>query len=146
MYNSLLSSMIHVFFCIAKPAMFQSYLSNNSVEILTHSSSFQIRILVNKPFNFFSLRFNGAEVAYMSTQLMVAGTPGRSLFLIVLINLFVAVSSLKISQISDNLLMKFAIVAMNIDNSWMAIAVFFFHFLLLIFKVSSTRGLLVAYS
>ena len=81
----------------------------------------------------------------MSTQLMVAGTPGRSLFLIVLIDFFIAVSSLKISQISDNLLMKFATVAMNIDNSWMAIAVFF-HFLSLIFNVSSTRGLLVAYS
>ena len=45
---------------------------------------------------------------------------------------FIAVSLLKISQISDNLSIKFAIVAMNIDNASMRFA--FFHFFIANFQ------------
>ena len=63
----------------------------------------------------------------MSTKLIVAGANARcSLFALILIAFFMTVSSLKVSQNSDNLSIKFAIVAKNIDNSSMAIAAFHF--------------------
>ena len=52
----------------------------------------------------------------MSTKLIVAGANARcSLFALILIAFFMTVSSLKVSQNSDNLSIKFAIVAINIE-------------------------------
>ena len=86
-----------------------------------------MRVIIDKPFNF------------IFSKLMVAGLNHCKITIFAQFDrFFIAFSSLKISQISSNLSIKFAIVATNIDNSWMAIAIFF-TFLSLIFNVSSTR-------
>ena len=73
---------------------------------------------------------------------MVAGmNRGSLLFLLILIGFFIAGSSLKSSQLGDNLSIKFAIAAMNIDSSSMQVAVSF-TFLLLIFNENSTRKII----
>ena len=76
----------------------------------------------------------------MSTKLKTAGSyPSSPHFLLILIGFFIAVSSLKTSQISDNPSIILANVAMNIDNSSMAIAVSF-HFFIAKFQCELNPG------
>ena len=66
----------------------------------------------------------------MSRNVKVSGSkPSQSTIFAHFDRYFIAVSSLQISQISLNLSIKIAIVAMNINNSSMGIAVFFHSFI-----------------
>ena len=62
---------------------------------------------------------------------MRVSNSGSSQFLLKLIG-FIAVSSLKTIPISYYTSIKFSIVAINIDNSLMAVTLFFFNFIQLV--------------
>ena len=94
------NSCINQSFHIAKPAIFQSYFNKYSVEN-QHRSSIQV------------YKSESCEIDPQELTLFTHFDKN-----------LIAVLSLKVSQVSDNLSIKITMVTMNIDNSLMAISVF----------------------